>query len=198
MRTSIIRRLTAQLIPLALLLTVVFSGCDSNSVDATRVAAATVAPSEAQTALNPVQMRAIEALLESSEAAWTAKDASAYAAKYTIDADWVNPLGGTLSSREQIRNVHQFLFAGPFANSTQTATVRRAVSLSGTVALVDLDVTLTGYPQPLLLPGLVEFAPGEVRTRNKWVVVREGSEWLIMAQHMTAVQPPPPPPPPAP
>jgi uncharacterized protein (TIGR02246 family) len=190
MRTSIAYRLTGHLVALTLLLTFALSGCDANLVEPKENVAATPLPMEAQTALNPAQTRAIEALLASWEAAWAAKDVSAMVAHYTEDVDWVNPLGGVLSGRQQITDVHNVLFAGPFAGSTQTGTIRRAVSLTGAIMLVDLDVTLTDYQW--LLPGLVAYEPGEVRVRVKWIVVREGAAWRIMAQHMTAVQPPPP------
>jgi uncharacterized protein (TIGR02246 family) len=191
MHTPIYLQMTGRLVPLAFLLAIALAGCDTQAVQGTQAADATISPAEAQTALNPAQTRAIEALLVSWEAAWVAKDVPAMVAHYTEDVDWVNPLGGVLSGREEISSIHNFLFSGPFAGSTQTATVRRAVSLTGAVALVDLDVTLTGYQW--LLPGLVEYEPDLVRVRVKWIVVREGSNWLIMAQHMTAVQPPPPP-----
>jgi uncharacterized protein (TIGR02246 family) len=175
----------------ALLLVPALAACDSVSPSEATPAQTASAPADARTDLNPVQTRAIEAILVSWEAAWAAKDLSAMVAHYTEDVDWVNPLGGTFSGREAIRAVHETLWGGPFAGSTQTATVRRAVSLTGTIMLVDLDVTLTGYQW--LLPGLVAYEPGVVRVRVKWVVVREGSAWRVMAQHMTAVQPPPPP-----
>jgi uncharacterized protein (TIGR02246 family) len=198
MRISIVRRRTTRLLPVALLLTVSIAACDNHLVEPKETVAgtlsfeeaATQSPMEARATLNPAQTRAIDALLISWEAAWAAKDVPAMVAHYTEDVDWVNPLGGVLSGREQISSIHNMLFSGPFAGSTQTGTIRRAVSLTGAVMLVDLDVTLTGYQA--LLPGLAEFEPGVVRVRVKWVVVREGSALRIMAQHMTAVQPPPP------
>jgi uncharacterized protein (TIGR02246 family) len=192
MHTSIVRRLSNRLAPLALLLAVAITGCDKPLVEPVESVAATISPVEAQAkaSLNPAQRRAIEELLLTWEAAWAAKDVTAMVAHYTEDVDWVNPLGGVLSGREQITNIHNILFSGPFAGSTQTGTIRRAVSLTGTIMLVDLDVTLTEYRS--LLPGLVEYEPGVVRVRVKWIVIRDGSDWRIMAQHMTAVQPPSP------
>jgi uncharacterized protein (TIGR02246 family) len=175
----------------ALFLIPALAACDSVSPSEATPAQIASAPADARADLNPVQTRAIEAILVSWEAAWAAKDVSAMVAHYTEDVDWVNPLGGILSGREEIRAVHEFLFGGPFAGSTQTATVRRIEALTGNIMVVDLDVTLTGYQS--LLPGLVAFEPGVVRVRVKWIVVREGSAWRVSAQHMTAVQPLPPP-----
>jgi uncharacterized protein (TIGR02246 family) len=185
-RSSLLRTL---ILTAALLLIPALSACDSVSPSEAAPAQTASAPADAQTDPTPVQTRAIEAILVSWEAAWAAKDVSAMVAHYTLDVDWVNPLGGILSGREEIRAVHEFLFGGPFAGSTQTGTVRRMVALTGNSMVVDLDVTLTGYQG--LLPGLVEFEPGMVRVRVKWIVVRDGSAWRISAQHMTAVQPPP-------
>jgi uncharacterized protein (TIGR02246 family) len=129
------------------------------------------------------------AALNAGNAAWVAKDARAFAANYTVNADFVTPLGGVLAGREAIRAQHEFLFNGPFAGSVSTTEVRRAVFLDSDVRLVDLDVTLTGYAGPI--PGLPEFEPGVVRTRVKWVVVARKEGWKILAQQITAVLPAP-------
>lgn len=102
-------------------------------------------------------------------------------------ADFVNPLGGILSGREAMRQTHLFLFGGPFAGSVQTGVVRRIVSLTGSLAIVDLNVVLTRYSG--LPPGLSETEPGVVATRGRWVVRRNGDRWEIPARQLTSIVP---------
>jgi len=115
-------------------------------------------------------------------AAWTAKDASAYTAPYAEDVQVINPLGVSLTGREAFRAQHAFLFAGPFAGSTQSIAVRDIQFLTGTIAIVYQDVSLTGYAS--LPPGLPS-SGGVVRTRVTWVVEKRGGSWEIVFQQMT-------------
>jgi uncharacterized protein (TIGR02246 family) len=115
-------------------------------------------------------------------AAWTAKDAAAYAAPYAVDLQFINPLGAVISGRDAFRAQHVFLFNGPFAGSTLTLVVRDIQFLTGTIAIVYLDGSLTGYA--FLPPGLPS-SGGVQRTRNTWVVEKRGGEWQIVFQQYT-------------
>jgi uncharacterized protein (TIGR02246 family) len=115
-------------------------------------------------------------------AAWAAKDASAYAAAYAEDLQAIGPTGVAQSGREAFRAQHVFLFNGPFAGSTQTIEVRDIQFLTGTIAIVYQDVSLTGYAS--LPPGLPS-SGGVVRTRVTWVVEKRGGRWEIVFQQMT-------------
>ena len=84
--------------------------------------------------------------------------------------------------RDAFRAQHAFLFAGPFAGSTQTIEVRDIQFLTGTIAIVYQDVSLTGYAS--LPPGLPS-SGGVVRTRVTWVVEKRGGSWEIVFQQMT-------------
>jgi uncharacterized protein (TIGR02246 family) len=134
----------------------------------------------------------ILALIDAQSAAWAAKDGVAYGATYTVDAEIVNPVGGILAGRAQIASQHVFLFnpaTGPFRASTSSWTVRDVTFLTGTTALVQTDVTLTGYSS--LPPGLPAVQPGVVRNRVTWVAIKRGGEWLIDFQQMTPLPPMP-------
>ena len=115
-------------------------------------------------------------------AAWTAKNASAYAAAYAEDVQAVSPRGDLIAGRDAFRAQHVFLFGGPFAGSTQTIEVRDIQFLTGTIAIVHQDVSLTGYA--FLPPGLPS-SGGVVRTRVTWVVEKRGGSWGIVFQQMT-------------
>jgi uncharacterized protein (TIGR02246 family) len=151
----------------------------------------TGAPSHS-TAVAAGQAQGIEDLIAAQSAAWAAKDAAAYAATYTADVEVVNPVGGILTGSASVAAQHAFLFnpaSGFFRNSTSSWTVRSITFLTGTTALVKLDVVLTGFSG--LPPGLTATEPGVVRSRVSWIAVKQGQEWRIMFQQMTSVAPAP-------
>ena len=115
-------------------------------------------------------------------AAWTAKDAAAYAAPYAVDLQFINPLGAVISGRDAFRTQHGFLFNGPFAGSTLTLVIREIQFLTGTIAIVYLDTSLTEYA--FLPPGLPS-SGGVQRNRSTWVVEKRGGEWQIVFQQYT-------------
>jgi uncharacterized protein (TIGR02246 family) len=132
----------------------------------------------------------IHDLIAAQDAAWAAKDPVAYAATYTEDTEVIAPIGLILSGRATVAGQHAFLFnpaTGFFRSSTSVWSLRSLTFLTGGVALVKLDVTLTGFSG--VPPGLVQAEPGVVRTRVTWVAVRQGPEWKIVHQQMTAIPP---------
>jgi uncharacterized protein (TIGR02246 family) len=144
------------------------------------------------TAVAAGQTQAIHDLIAEQSAAWAAKDAAAYGRTYTADTEVVNPVGGILTGSAAVTAQHAFLFNpafGFFRNSTSSWTVRSISFLTGTTALVKLDVVLTGFSG--LPPGLTATEPGVVRTRVSWIAVKQGQQWRIMYQQMTAIAPTP-------
>jgi uncharacterized protein (TIGR02246 family) len=148
-----------------------------------------VAPEATVTAVPQANMKSlhhaeneIAKLVDQATAAWTAKDAAAYAALYAGDMQFVNPVGGRITGRAAFQAQHVFLFNGPFAGSTQTIHVHDVVFLSGTRAIVLQDGALTNYA--FLPPGLPS-SSGVVRTRVVWVVEKRGGRWEIVYQQMT-------------
>lgn len=132
--------------------------------------------------LSSISTEPIMDLVSAATAAWTAKDASAYAAVYAEGLQAVSPRGDLIAGRDAFRAQHVFLFGGPFAGSTQTIEVRDIQFLTGTIAIVYQDVTLTGYA--FLPPGLPS-SGGAVRTRVTWVVEKREGRWEIVFQQMT-------------
>jgi uncharacterized protein (TIGR02246 family) len=179
-----ISRSVTRMIPLTLF--ALATAC-SNSPDLTAIQAEPDVTTAASIGSIPGDTQGIEALKSAWDAAWAAKDAAAYAANYAVDADFVNPLGGVVPGREAIRAVHQMLFAGAFAPTTSTSVIRRTVFLTGTLAVVDLNVTLSGVVGTP--PGLIPTEPGIVRTRARWVAVKRAGQWQIHAQQLTALPP---------
>jgi uncharacterized protein (TIGR02246 family) len=178
---------------LVLLLTAGLTACEQTPTAHAAQDATVSAPGSPEASLRivpPGAEREIRALLHGWEDAWTSMDGNAFGSFYAEDADFVNPLGAVVSGRAAISAVHVFLFNGFFKGSRQSWEIRRLVPLRGDLVLVDLTVELTDYPgRP---PGLVETAPGLVRTRARMLVGRNGSRWEIQAQQYTVVAPPPP------
>jgi uncharacterized protein (TIGR02246 family) len=136
----------------------------------------------AQRLSNSIPTDPILDIVQAVTAAWTAKDAAAYTAPYATDVQVINPLGAVSIGRDALRAQHAFLFGGPFAGSTQTIDIRDIQFLTGTIAMVHQDVSLTGYA--FLPPGLPS-SGGVVRTRVTWVVEKRGGDWEIVFQQMT-------------
>jgi uncharacterized protein (TIGR02246 family) len=177
---------------LALITAVGIAGCnDSPTVAAPRhdALAAPDAVAARMGTVPPAMERGIQELLETWLASWASMDGHAYGANYAVDAEFINPLGGVLSGRQAIATQHVFLFNGPFAGSVQAVQVQRIAPLTGTLAIVDMVVVLTGYVA--LPPGLGETASGEVASRGRLVVGKTGSRWEILAQQLTRIAPPP-------
>jgi uncharacterized protein (TIGR02246 family) len=153
--------------------------------DRSNAAAPIAAPVEAsgQRLSNSIPTDPILDIVNAVTAAWSAKDASAYASAYSEDVQVVTPPGILISGRDALRAQHVFLFGGPFAGSTQTITVRDIQFLTGTIAIVHQNVSLAGYA--FLPPGLTS-SGGVVRTRVTWVVEKRDGRWEIVFQQMTS------------
>ena len=148
------------------------------------------APSSApQQALAANARAEIQDLVAAQLAAWSAKDADAYAATYAADARFFDPIGNIYLGRQGIRDIHAFLYAGPFAPTSETQVITEVRSLTGTIAVVHLNAALTGYAAPP--QGLPPTEPGILRTTKTWVVEKRSGRWLIVVQHMAPVLPAP-------
>jgi uncharacterized protein (TIGR02246 family) len=159
----------------------VFTACGEAS-DTTGPLAARE-PGASPASLAAISTAPILDIVSDQFAAWTAKDADAFAATYTPDARFLAPNGDVFEGRDAIRAAHAFLFAGPFAPTTETQTIADVRFLTGTIAVVYLNATLTGYTGP----GPTE--PGVLRTTKTWVVIKRAGAWLIETQHMAPVAP---------
>jgi uncharacterized protein (TIGR02246 family) len=133
--------------PSALLLALLGAACSDSPTPTALASPEMSAAHQAALATNPPgQVGHIEALVSAVEAAWAAKDATAFAAAYAEDVDFIGPLANVISGREALRTQHAFLFGptGPFRQSTLEVQVRRIEFLTGTIAIVDLNFRLTG------------------------------------------------------
>ena len=70
---------------------------------------------------------AIEAIVESLEAAWNAGDAEAFAAPFTVDADFVNVRAEHHRGRAAVAAGHAAILRTVYAGSTNHTRSRRLV-----------------------------------------------------------------------
>lgn len=172
-----LRAATFAAIPAALL---ALSTACSKGADATAPRAATQSRAALAT-LSAIPTDPILDIVNAAIAAWAAKDATAYAGLFAVDAQLINPAGALFSGRDALRNLHVFLFNGPFAGSTLTLAVRDIRFLTGTIAIVYLDLSITGYA--FAPPGTAS-TDGTLRARVTWVVEKQRGEWqIVSAQH---------------
>lgn len=157
---------------------------------------ACIEESDASGLLAPIQTQTLQAslsgvptdgildLVRGRTAAWAAKDPAAYASAFATDLRFINPAGALVFGRDAFRATHFFLFNGPFAGSTLTLAVREIQFLTGTVAIVYLDLSITGYA--FLPPGVPSPADGIARARVTWVVEKQQGDWQIVFMQNTS------------
>ena len=173
---------TASVSIIGLLLIVGSAACTEESDPAGPLAGARAEDSEIR--LNAIPTIGIRDIVSGREAAWAAKDAEAYASAFATDLRFVSPTGALVFGRDAFRATHVFLFSGPFAGSTATLAVREIQFLTGTIAIVYLDLAITGYA--FLPPGVRVPADGVARARITWVVEKRAGEWQIVFMQNTS------------
>lgn len=172
----------ATLAALPALLVAISAGCNEES-DATGPVAAHATEASAAN-LGAIPTGPILDIVHAATEAWAAKNAAAYAALFAVDVQLINPLGVVISGQDAFRATHSFLFNGPFAGSTLTLVVRDIQFLTGTVAIVYLDLSITGYA--FLPPGLPSPSDGVARARVTWVIEKRNGEWQVVFMQNTA------------
>jgi uncharacterized protein (TIGR02246 family) len=138
-----------------------------------------------------VDESAIRSSLDRLAQAWNAPDASAWAQEYWPDGELTNILGLVYVTPADIRDRTAEILAGPFRGSHYAYTVRRIRLIGTDAALVDTDITVTGFRG---LPGIAPTRPAELVTRMKHVYQRRHGKWLILSSQNTAVVSAPAPP----
>lgn len=128
---------------------------------------------------SPRDRAAIQEIVNTFDEAWTDGDPARYAAQYA-GAEWVGPDGTILDDPAAIRQVYDFVIGVLLAGTTRESTVRQLTFLTGTLAVIDLDVRVTGFEEPP--PGVVPWRPGVIRALEKNLLQKRAGEWRII-QH---------------
>ena len=114
---------------------------------------------------------AIRALLERLCDAWGRGDATAYAACFTDDSDYVTYNGIHLRGRQENEQFHGALFRGVLKGTKISATVEGLNFLSPEIALVRT------------------LGVGRKQSRQTYVIVKRAGWWQIRSFQNTRVQP---------
>jgi uncharacterized protein (TIGR02246 family) len=130
---------------------------------------------------------ALRALVDRQAEAWNRSDAAAWSKDFAPDADFVNIVGMVFSGRAEIEKRHAFIFAGVFKGSRARVTFRKLSFPRPDVALLETEHEVTRFG--VLPPGIQPTEPGVLRTRMKYVLIREQAGWQIIAAQNTAVGP---------
>ena len=121
----------------------------------------------AQIAVN----EAVDQLLGELAGAWNAGDARAYGARFCPDATITNTDGTLDLGRDEFVRHAEEAFQGVLAGTRLSLAVRKLRLVRPDVAVVDLDLRISGVPG------------GELRTSLMLVLVAENDRWWITAQH---------------
>jgi uncharacterized protein (TIGR02246 family) len=138
----------------------------------------------------PPAEAAVRQALSQQADAWNHHDAKAWVAPFADDAEFVNILGMLLQGRADIERRHAELFTGIFAHSTVVVTTRKVRTLGSDAAVAETAYELRGYDR--LPPGIrATDADGTLRTRLKYVWLRDAGGWHIVSAQNTAMLPAP-------
>jgi uncharacterized protein (TIGR02246 family) len=121
----------------------------------------------AQVAVN----EAVDQLSAELTEAWNAGDARAYGARFCPDATITNTDGTVDMGRDVFVRHAEEAFQGILAGTKLSLAVRKLRLVRPDVAVVDLDLCISGVPG------------GEMRTSLMLVLVQENDRWSITAQH---------------
>jgi uncharacterized protein (TIGR02246 family) len=140
------------------------------------------------TAAAPQADPALQQLFQLQEAAWNAGDGIAWAAAFTDKADFINIRGDVFHGREAIADRHVVIFTSFFKGSHVATTIRSITQPVPTVAIIETDNEITQFKA--LPPGIAATSPGVLKTRMKFIAVKHGDQWRLIAAQNTAVLPP--------
>jgi uncharacterized protein (TIGR02246 family) len=130
---------------------------------------------------------ALEQIIRQQETAWNTGDGLAWASAFTDDADYVNVQGDVFQGREEIARQHVFILGGPYKGSHLRIRIRKITEPAPNVAIIETEYDLTGFN--VLAPGIAPTAPGVLRSRMKYVALKQGDQWSIIAAQNTAILP---------
>lgn len=141
-------------------------------------------------AQSPADQSELRGILQQQEAAWNRGDGSAWASAFSDDADFINIRGAVFHGRTLIAQRHAQIFSGPYQGSHSKITIRQLTEIAPGVALIETEHEITGYK--FLPPGIAPTSEGVLRTLMKYVAVKQGGQWHLVAAQNTPILPDPP------
>jgi len=123
----------------------------------------------------------IQELLGELIEAWNRGDANAFGARYQSDATFTNVNGSFFIGRDEFNFRHEEVFRGVFRGTTLALTARKLRFVRPDVAIVDLDVGISGCAaRP---PSIQVGSDGVLRTCLLMVLTKDAGKWWIAAYH---------------
>jgi len=130
---------------------------------------------------------AIRSIIEEEIAAWNSGDAAAFARHFAADGTFTNIRGQFFTGREAFQERHDFIFKGIYRGTTMKQDIVSLKFVRPEVAVVETITAVIGIEKRV--PGMSLDAHGRLRSRLLQVMVKDGSEWKIVAFHNTDVKP---------
>jgi uncharacterized protein (TIGR02246 family) len=130
---------------------------------------------------------AIRNIIEEEIAAWNSGDAAAFARHFAADGTFTNIRGQFFTGREAFQERHDFIFKGIYRGTTMKQDIVSLKFVRPEVAVVETITAVIGIEKRV--PGMSLDAHGRLRSRLLQVMVKDGSEWKIVAFHNTDVKP---------
>jgi uncharacterized protein (TIGR02246 family) len=121
-------------------------------------------------------------------AAWNKNDYKALAAKFTADADLINPMGRQAKGSAEVEQLFKDEQSSIMKGSTFTRTIRATQWVAPEAAVQTWDAVVTGMHDPMgnAVPPLKHIVTV--------VFVKQGESWLVANARPMVPQPPPNPP----
>ncbi len=129
----------------------------------------------------------LEQIIQGQETAWNAGDGLAWASVFTDDADYINVLGDVFQGRDEIARQHVFILGGPYKGSHLRITIRKITEPAPNIAVIETEYDLTRFN--VLAPGIAPTSPGLLKSRMRYVALKQGDQWKFIAAQNTAIQP---------
>ena len=128
-------------------------------------------------------MKALSDLFAALSDAWNKGDGAAFGDCFTEDADYVTFMGQHLKGKQQIAEVHQWLFQGPLRGSRLESSLLSEVR----PRFITPDVAVIhGIGEAKLADTAQD--PNDRGSINTNVVIRQNGEWKITAFHNCRIQ----------
>jgi len=128
-------------------------------------------------------MKGLSDLFAALSDAWNKGDGAAFGDCFTEDADYVTFMGQHLKGKQQIAEVHQWLFQGPLRGSRLESSLLSEVR----PRFITPDVAVIhGIGEAKLADAAQD--PNDRGSINTNVVIRQNGEWKITAFHNCRIQ----------
>ena len=121
---------------------------------------------------------ALHRLVYELESAWNAADASAFAALFAEDAEFIHILGGYYTGREAIEAGHRMIFGTIYKSSTVRYSVEKIKFVRPDVALIFLRQYLQFFEDGV---------PRELQARPTILAEMTDGDWHIAALQNTRI-----------